>query len=135
MIQRIQTLYLILASLANLSVYFTPLWTRADEDPSLWIKAGFAAGLLLAAVVTVWSVFRFANRPDQMRWIKRAMAFQMLAVGAALGLVVTLGGFGRFMLPELVSFGLPLLALLLQWMGLRGVAADDALVRSMDRLR
>jgi hypothetical protein len=49
--------------------------------------------------------------------------------------VVTLGGFGSFMAVELGSAVLPFAALLVQYLALRGIAADEALVRSMDRLR
>lgn len=135
MIQRIQTVYLLLAAIANGAVFFTPLWVRADEDPSLWVKSGFAAGLVLAALVALFAIFVFKNRPSQLRWVKRAMLLQCLAAGAALGLVVTLGGFGSFMAVELGSAVLPFAALLVQYLALRGIAADEALVRSMDRLR
>jgi hypothetical protein len=49
--------------------------------------------------------------------------------------VITLGGFGSFMAVELGSAALPFTALLLQYLALRGIAADEALVRSVDRLR
>ncbi len=70
-----------------------------------------------------------------MRWIKRAILLQVLALGAAAGLIVTLGGFGAFMYDELASAGLLMLAVGAQFGAFRGVRADEELVRSMDRLR
>lgn len=70
-----------------------------------------------------------------MQWIKRAMMFQLLTMGAAAGIVVSLGGFGTFLLDELASFGVLVLGLLFQFLALRGVKSDEDLVRSVDRLR
>lgn len=135
MIQRIQTLLLILAVALNVVFVFTPLQSQAMADPTGWISSGLLAGLLLSTLVTIFSIFLYKKRVSQMKWIVRAMIFQIIAIGFAAAVLVTLGGFGRYLWEEVISFALIVLALIVQYVAVHFIKRDENLVRSMDRIR
>lgn len=135
MIQRIQSVYLLLAALINIGLYFTPIYHQAWADPDIWIGYGLAISLLIAALLSLFSIFRYNNRPDQKSWVKRSMLFQLIALAFAAGVLVSMGGWGRFLWDEGLSTLGILLGLLFQYLALRGIESDEELVRSMDRIR
>ncbi|WP_340105337.1 DUF4293 family protein [Rhodohalobacter sp. 8-1] len=135
MIQRIQTVYLSLAVLINLSIFFSPIYRHALNDPSGWIGTTFAGFLTVAMVLSFVSIFLYGNRVNQIKWVKAASYFQIAALGIAIAILFTLGGFGRFLWEEVVSTALLVLALVLLWMAGRRIKKDQELVDSMDRIR
>ena len=135
MIQRIQTLLLLLATILNVCFIFTPLFDRALEDPTAWISSGLFSALLLSAAVSLFSIFLYKNRSFQVRWVRRGMIFQVLGIGFATGIIFTLGGFGSFLWDEIISLGLIVLVLILQYAAIHFIIKDEKLVKSMDRLR
>jgi uncharacterized membrane protein SirB2 len=134
-IQRIQSLYLLLAALVTLSVFLTPLRERLFEDPAAWILSAFIAATVFSSGISLFAIFRFSNRPDQARWIGRAMIFQVIAVGVGVAVFFTLGDIGSVLLGEAVAVGLLIVALVLQLLARRSVLADEKLVKSIDRIR
>lgn len=135
MIQRIQTVYLALAVLINFSIFFTPIYRHAVNDPSMWIGTSFALFITVAMILGLVSIFLYGNRVNQLRWVKVAMYFQIAGLGVAVGILFTMGGFGRFLWEEAVSVSLLLISLILLWMAGRGIKKDQELVNSMDRIR
>ena len=135
MIQRLQTVFLGLAALLTGTAYFTPIYSRAMEDPQLWIGYGLAISLSLAMVVTISSIFLFKNRTNQMIWVKRAMLIQVIGMGFCFGVLLSLGGIGTYLWDEALGTGLVILGFLLQLLGLRFIHKDEKLVRSIDRIR
>ncbi len=137
MIQRIQTVYLLLAAMAlALFVAFGLPDAQALETLSWmwWVVAGF---VVLAALVCVGAVSLYSNRPRQRRTIAMAQWLVLLALlglAAMFALVPAL----RETLMDLyavLGYALLLVAYLFVRLALRGVDRDIALVRSMDRLR
>lgn len=135
MIQRIQTVFLSLSVISTLGVYFTPIYTRAMEDPQQWIGFGLAISLAVAIILTVFSISRYNSRKDQMSWVKRSMLLQVIALGACFGVLFSLGGIGTYLWDEAVGTALVGLGFLLQLLALRFIKKDEDLVRSMDRIR
>ncbi|MDX1617731.1 MAG: DUF4293 domain-containing protein [Balneolaceae bacterium] len=134
-IQRIQTVYLALAFLLNLGVFFNPIYSHAMEDPYAWIGIGFAIVLTAATGLALACVFLYNNRQNQMQWVKRTILLQIIALGWGLGILFSLGGFGTFLWDEMIGIGLLVLALAAIIMALRNIKKDEELVRSMDRIR
>ncbi|WP_089333173.1 DUF4293 domain-containing protein [Hymenobacter mucosus] len=158
MIQRIQSVFLLLLALAMLSVLFLPIWSKTDPasgqllvmdayhinyqkaDPgmsapiSTWPVAAFAAASALVAIV---EIFQYRNRFTQ---LKLGMVNFLLIVGT-LGSGFYYSGQAEQMLnikmPGTFQAGyyLPTLALLLNVLANRFIRRDEQLVRSMDRLR
>ncbi|HBX67733.1 MAG: hypothetical protein CL670_02900 [Balneola sp.] len=135
MIQRIQTIFLAVATLLNLAVYFTPIYEKAMTDPQQWIGLGLASSLLIAMVLNVVSVFLYNNRKNQLSWVKRSALLQVIALGFSIGVLFSLGGIGTYLWDEALGTGLVLLGLVGQVLALRFIKKDEELVRSMDRIR
>lgn len=135
MIQRIQTVFLAVATLLNLGVYFTPIYEKAMADPQSWIGLGLAISLLIAMALNVFSIFKYADRKNQMSWVKRAVLFQIIGMGFAAGVLFSLGGIGTYLWDEALGTGLIFLGLIGQVLALRFIQKDEDLVRSMDRIR
>jgi uncharacterized membrane protein len=81
------------------------------------------------------SIFYYKNRPKQLQWVKIGTLFQIVAIGFASGVLFSLGGFGSFLMKEVLSTGLLILALIALWQAGVHIKKDEELVQSMDRLR
>lgn len=135
MIQRIQSLYLLLAILLTLATFLTPLRDRLFADPAAWILSAFIAATVFASALSGYSIFRFSNRPDQVKWINKAMIFQLIAIGVSVAVFFTLGPVGTSLAGEALAVVLLVLGLVFQLLARRGVEADEKLVKSIDRIR
>lgn len=135
LIQRPQTIYLILAVLLNLGVFFNPIYSKAMADPAEWIGYGLAISVTLAMMIAAISVFLYKNRPLQLRVVKFGTYIQIIALGFATGVLFSLGGFGVFLWDESIGVALLTLSLVMFWLAGSGIKKDEALVKSMDRIR
>ena len=157
MIQRIQSVFLLLLALAMLSVLALPLWHKIDglthqeltltafgfqaqglEVPAttgpVWVIGLLAAG---AAAVAAFEIFQFRNRTRQLL----LGTLNLLLITATLGATFYFSNKGEQMLnlklegQAQIAFYLPTLALLLNLLANRFIRRDEQLVRSADRLR
>lgn len=135
MIQRLQTVFLVLASLLNLGAYFTPIYEKAMADPQLWIGYGLAISLVIPMMLNVVCVFLYENRKNQIIWVKRSALLQVVAFGFCVGVLFSLGGIGTYLWDEALGTGLVFIGLIFQILALRFIRKDEELVRSMDRIR
>lgn len=135
MIQRLQTVFLALAILITLATYFTPIYDRAMEDPQRWIGYGLAASLLISVLISGVSIFLFKNLKNQINWIKKAALFQVIGLGFCFGVLLSLGGIGRYLWDEALGTMLVILGFLLQLLAIRYIHKDEKLIRSIDRIR
>lgn len=134
-IQRIQTFFLFLIIPVNAGFLFTPMFHHVLQDPSGWLSNGLMAALLFSTGLSLYSVFLFRNRNHQMKWVKRAILFQIIAVGMNLGVFFTVGRLGKHLLVETFSIGLLVLGVIILYAALHFIHKDEQLVRSMDRIR
>lgn len=135
MIQRPQTLFLVLTILSNLTVYFTPIYDKALQDPQLWIGYGLASSLVLVMVLALISIFKYTDRNNQIKWVKISMIPQLVGLGFSIGVLFSLGGIGTYLWDEAIGVGLVGLALLFLGLALHFIKKDLELVRSIDRIR
>jgi hypothetical protein len=157
MIQRIQSVFLLLLALSMLSMLALPLWHKVDglTHQELTMNAfGFTAkGLtepkgvgpifliaalaIASAATAVREIFMFRNRFGQ---LKLGM-LNLLFIVATFGLEFYFSNKGEALLnPKLEgqfqpAFYLPTLALMLNLLANRFIRRDEQLVRSADRLR
>jgi len=134
-LQRPQTIFLVLSALSSLAVYFTPVYDKAMQDPQLWIGYGLAIGLVIAIILSVFSIFKYSDRKNQIKWTKVAMLFQLAGIGFAVGVLFSLGGIGTYLWDEALGSGLALVGLFFQGLAIRFIKKDLELVRSIDRIR
>lgn len=151
MIQRKQTIFLLLALIALIACLcmrlgaWEPKGMGADtvltnfcliDGSGTWSFSAIplAIILLLSVVIAGAAIFCFKNRPLQAK----------LCTTGILAMVVWTGYAGAYVLtgaPADMTFHLgygcvlPLVALVLFWLARRGILADEALVRSADRIR
>lgn len=135
MIQRLQSVFLAIAALLCIGVFFTPIYDKAMADPQAWIVITLAAALTLSTMMSLASVFLYQNRMQQIKWVKYGALATFIALAICIGIFFSLGGIGRYLWDEALSTGLVVLALVLQLLAIRFIKKDEELVRSMDRIR
>lgn len=139
MIQRIQTIYLLLAAIAMMTVLAIPIAYSMQDTGTmvdLYISENLPAMILafISAFASLVAIILFKNRKLQIRIALVAMAFSMFALAAIC--------FFDFFNKEIsitsvnyVALFMPVFSVIFNGLGLRGIQADEKLVRSMDRLR
>ena len=131
MIQRIQSIYLLVAAIAMTLISFkVHVYTlnetmfMAQDDTKMFILT------IVGAIFSLLGLFMFKNRKFQMKLIRLTVLIQMI-IGVRLFML-----FNKFevvlnnTLLFLMAFSLTALI-----MAYRGVKKDDDLVRSVDRIR
>ena len=161
MIQRIQSLYLLLAMTVLSVMFFFPLavvnplgdtpsflnltgvsgFMEDYKGANLWF-IGFTAMTVLLLGGMAYILFSYRHRPRQMKWTRIVSLLLVLFVGLMLlGLDKAAVGMypGRDWEESLVQYRwpvyMPLVALGFMGLALRGIRHDEELVRSSDRLR
>lgn len=148
MIQRIQTVYLFLSALALSAQVKAPYLTTGENLPDLpptlagdhtfniFDNIGIEGLTALALVCSLVGIFLYKNRKMQSQFAQLAVVVTILLavlVGFALyqtetqlhGAAASLG----------LGLGLPVVAMVLQFLARRSIIKDEEKVRSMDRLR
>lgn len=145
MIQRIQSIYLLLASGSFFGTFALPFaesevavpgTVLADQHFTTTDSVGMIVGFALAGLAALAAIFLFRNRKLQMNLSRGAILAALAAVvlgvvafmqdGQAIGEVAVAGEPGGL---------LPFVGAILTFFGLRGIRSDEKLVRSADRLR
>ena len=141
MIQRIQTLWLFLASIANILLFVLPFYTATSGNT---LKHAFSASLsiptflftLLSIIIPFVAVFMFKNRRKQIKvCIAQLMANVLSLVSFLFFLISSISQNG--MQAAKIGSGtfLILASLIFTLLALRGINNDEKLVKSSDRLR
>lgn len=143
MIQRIQSIFLLLAAAALLGLFGLPFASTAepvtasalfaDQTYNILDHTALTALFIIAAVVCLLSIFLFNNRKLQMR-------LSLLGIfGAIAGLIVAGVLYSQDAAGQTaqlgVGFGLPVVSVILTLLAYRNIKKDEKLVKSMDRLR
>ena len=157
MIQRIQSVFLLLLALAMGSVLFLPIWHKADPQSGQELtltafQLAFSGGnnphsggstwpigalAVASAALALFQIFQYRHRFTQLK----LGAVNMLLIVAVIGANFFYSTQGEILLnvklegAYLAGFYLPTLALLLNLLANRFIRADERLVRSQDRLR
>jgi len=140
MIQRIQTVYLVLAAiLLSIIFAFDSVWTGTTAAEFSWFVPVTMGVFGLTLVGSIVSIFLFKDRNRQRQVV---VALQFLTI---LGLIVLFTAhFIAGNMPSMTSnasfsewavIGGPVIAYLMFLMARRGIDKDAKLVKSMDRLR
>lgn len=151
MIQRIQSIYLLLAAIALFCPAFLPLATATGDqaallatgdnyfaDGTFWSKehpAGYSLFILISGAISI--IFMYKNRPKQMQ------STGVLAIASVIYMVLyaALGVLNAQRLPDTASIQpgigayMPILAIIFLLLAYRAIKKDENLVRSSDRLR
>lgn len=155
MIQRIQSVFLLLLAICMLCVLFLPIWTKTDPQTTQTVTLtatqltssapgrtpvgtyAIAALAAISAIVAVAEIFQYKKRMTQLM----LGSLNLLLISATIGACFYYSSVGEQMVNITVpgefeaGFYLPTLALLLNLLANRFIRRDEKLVRSMDRLR
>ena len=159
MLQRIQSIFLLIVAVAMLLLNFFPIWSNTNEEGititlySFYLvnpekgELGMTLALsyfpyllvgalaLLSAFISIIEIFKYKNRLTQIKLgALNALLIAgclVLAVYFIIDLQKELGSYGQYMLGS--SF--PVIALVFNLLANRFIRRDEKLVRSVDRLR
>ncbi|MBP7172500.1 MAG: DUF4293 domain-containing protein [Cloacibacterium sp.] len=129
MLQRIQTLYLIVTILLSVALYFTSQDVEVLGSNS--VISMVACGSLLLSLI---SIFSYKNRPRQVLFNRLNIFINALLIGLLVYWMLNLPG--GISIPEKgIEFIFPLIALVMFVFANIHIQKDEKLVKSVDRLR
>lgn len=147
MIQRIQSVFYLLAALCAAGLFFLPI-ASSDKTTGMFFEDKIFnvqdhIGLLvlagLAALLPFVAIFLFKNRSLQLKLGKSSLLFPMLLLAAGIYVFLNSASMSADSQISVVSakagMFLPIGVLLFAILGNRFVKKDDDLVKSSDRLR
>jgi peptidoglycan/LPS O-acetylase OafA/YrhL len=136
MIQRVQSLYLLLVVLLNATVVFwLPLWKTEEGIEVFAMETPWLAGLFaLSGVLALFSIFMFKNRKLQfvLGRLNIILNFVLLGFFVYWTLMVP----GEMQISEKgIGMFLPVLSIVFLVLANKAIKRDEDLVKSVDRLR
>lgn len=136
MIQRIQTLYLILATVVSAGLIFVfELWTD-QEGVKIFAKddALVFGGFLTSAALSVVGIFRFKNRKSQFMLGRLNIILNFILLGFFVYLSLNVSGETEVSEKGIGIF-LPIISIVFLALANKAIKKDEDLVKSVDRLR
>ena len=147
MIQRIQSVYLLVSALLIGILFLLPFAEIAKEGV-IYIfnfrgilldgavhQSGIAIYVLIAAIMAshVFAIFGFNNRKRQ----KMIIIFTILMMLGLFGMFFffTYFSFSGAQISFEISIVLPLVVIIIDYLAIRSINKDEALIRSIDRIR
>jgi len=145
MIQRIQSVLLLLAAAAVFSLFKLPFGSSDRIASSALFNDGVFSiqdhvgllGLFCAAgAIAFISIFLFNNRPLQLKLSRVAIIANVIGIIlAAVLFMQDSTAMGEAIPKEELGLGLPILSIIFAAFAIRFINKDENLVKSMDRLR
>lgn len=151
MIQRIQSIYLVLAAVAALAVLIAPCVTLPGEGGSYvmsgleiaaadtgiatshpWGVMFFAIG---AAALLGVAIFKYSNRPKQMRMVSGGMLFLLLLYITMIVYGYAFSSHANTGFKPAWGAALPAVSYVMAWLARRAIGKDEELVKAADRIR
>lgn len=137
MIQRIQTVYLLLVIVAIVAFIFVPFGGIEIEGTKgiLIIKeiVVFLVLSLIVGTIALIAIFLFHNRKLQMRIVLINIIVTITLIGMFIYGLIAHVGLSKYTFGAGAVF--PLFVLFFNLLAYNGIKSDDKLVKSMDRLR
>ncbi|MFT5214482.1 MAG: hypothetical protein ACI9WV_002212 [Patiriisocius sp.] len=143
MIQRIQTVYLLLASLiSGVLIFVFNLWKSIEKnifaldliDNESYILNLIPVLFLISAILAFLAVFLFKNRKLQFVIGRLTILVNLILLGVLINVSLTLPGEAAVSEKGIGMF-IPILAILLLVLANKAIKKDEDLVKSVDRLR
>ena len=152
MLQRIQTVYLLIIVALMVATLFLPLAmlqagdqfysfdatgvSTITAEPELVYPTGLFALTAVISILSLITIFLFKKRILQIR-LCIFNAILMLGFYALFGFFVWIlkDQLAGAALSVKIALSFPIIALILDYLAIRNIGADEALVRSLDRLR
>lgn len=131
MIQRIQSLFLLVATLfLVIAAFVLPVWVETGGVEVFASANTILKGIIIfAALLSLISVFRYSNRKQQLLFSYVTVVSELAAIVCVFLFkteVFELYGYGFYALVIAIPFSL---------LAIRGIKKDDNLIKSVDRIR
>ena len=144
MIQRIQTIYLLLVLIVSGGISFVALlWTSMAGDnyyltnmidSNSWGLISIPIGFIISALLSFWSVLKFKNRKEQIKLNRFNIVSNLYLLGIFVYQLLTLSGESKISEKGIGLF-LPVIVIVLLVLANKAIQKDEELVKSVDRLR
>ncbi len=142
MIQRIQTVYLLLGALALAGLgFFEAPWSGRAASQFSWFVPSLLGLVVVTAGTALGAIFLYDRRPTQRTAVIGAQMLTVLLAGVLYGGLYLAGTLtfttptGGVLWGRTVALLLPVAAYALFLLARRGIEHDIELVESMDRIR
>jgi hypothetical protein len=138
MIQRIQTVYLLLTFVVTgVLMFFIPLWTLNTGKAFYFMQDQFYTILLgLSTMLTVISIISFKKRQNQFVMNRLNIILNLILLGLFVYRSLNLSGETVNAVSEKgIGMFLPIVAIVLLVLANKAIKKDEDLVKSVDRLR
>ncbi|PIF30577.1 uncharacterized protein DUF4293 [Flavobacterium sp. 9] len=135
MIQRIQTVYLILTFIITaVLLFFIPLWTL-NGKPFYFMQDQFYTILLgLSTMLTIVSIISYKKRQNQFVMNRLNIILNLILLGLFVYRSLNLSG-ETVVSEKGIGMFLPIVAIVLLVLANKAIKKDEDLVKSVDRLR
>ncbi|PZD78033.1 DUF4293 domain-containing protein [Mesonia sp. K7] len=135
MIQRIQSIYLFIVVLISaVGSHFLYLWNTANNVPIYAIdKPMVLAAFLFSALLALVTIFLFKNRKLQFVMNRLNIILNLILLGFFVYWLLTIPG--ELISEKGIGMFLPIISIVFLVMANKAIKKDEALVKSVDRLR
>ncbi len=144
MIQRIQSVYLVLTALiSSVLIAYAPLWYGLSNNVVTAFQAfkggsvllmSVAVGFIIVALLALGSLFNFKKRKSQFMLNRLNIIINLYLIGVLLYYLLNLSGEATVSEKGIGSF-IPVINIVLLAFANKAIQKDEALVKSADRLR
>jgi hypothetical protein len=137
MIQRIQTIYLLLAFVVTGALpFFIPLWVMADGKDYFFMQNQVYVILLgLSTTLSLLSIISYKKRQNQFVIGRLNIILNLILLGLFVYRSLNLSGETLAVSEKGIGMFLPIVAIVLLALANKAIKKDEDLVKSVDRLR
>jgi hypothetical protein len=137
MIQRIQTIYLLLTfAVTGILMFFVPLWTTADAKPYYFMQNQLYIILLgLSTMLSIVSIISYKKRQNQFVMGRLNIILNLILLGLFVYHSLNVSGETPAVSEKGIGMFLPIVAIVLLVLANKAIKKDEDLVKSVDRLR
>ena len=137
MIQRIQTIYLLLAFVVTgVLLFFFPLWTMSDNKEYFFMQSQVYTILLgLSTSLTLLGVVSYKKRQNQFVIGRLNIILNLILLGLFVYRSLNLSGETPAVSEKGIGMFLPVVAIVFLVLANKAIKKDEDLVKSVDRLR
>ena len=136
MLQRIQTIYLLLCVLfSGLFPFFTKIWTEENKLEVYANSNEIYIGLfLISAILALVSIFSFKKRQKQFVLNRLNMILNFIIIGLLVNHSLSLSGEAKVS-EKGIGMLLPIFSIVFLALANKAIKRDEDLVKSVDRIR
>lgn len=136
MLQRIQTIYLLLAAvISGVIIFFVPLWSKEAGNPVYVEEVILALVMFMAsAAISLVTIFLYKNRKLQFVLGRLNILLNFFLLGVFVYWTLTVPGEMQISEKGIGMF-IPVLSIVFLVLANKAIKKDEDLVKSVDRLR